>query len=152
ALCLSAVSVFGVAPPAKTPAEWLKLIDQLGDDNTRAAAQKKLEALGEDVLPALRRASKSHDDVDVRLRAVLVVAAIDKKTYREVRAYEGHTDGPIAFALSPDGKKMVSGCWGNLTEHVARIWDVKSGKELLQLKGHTSGVVCFAWSKDGKHV
>jgi hypothetical protein len=78
------------APPARTPPEWLALIDQLGDDDTHAAAQKKLEALGEAALPALRRAARSHDDADVRLRASVLAAAIEKKVYGEVRRFAGH--------------------------------------------------------------
>jgi hypothetical protein len=41
------------APPAKVPAEWHKLIEQLADDDAgvRKAAEKKLAALGEDALP-----------------------------------------------------------------------------------------------------
>src|SRR5262249_61868512 len=65
-------ALFAAAPPAKVPDQWVKLIDQLGDDDTREAAAKKLTALGEDVLPALRRAAKEHDDPDVRLRAVVL--------------------------------------------------------------------------------
>ena len=46
------------APPAKVPAAWRKLIDQLGDDDAdvRKGAEKALAALGEDVAPTLRRA------------------------------------------------------------------------------------------------
>src|SRR3954453_17734105 len=91
--CLSAFALFAAAPPAKEPAEWHKLIEQLGDDDARAAAAKKLEAIGEDVLPALHRAAKGHDDVDVRLRAAVLIAAIEKKLYGEVRQFTGHAEG-----------------------------------------------------------
>jgi hypothetical protein len=86
-LCLALSAAFAAAPPAKVPAEWLALIDQLGDDDSKIqdSASKKLEALGEDVLPALRRAAKAHDDVDARLRCKLLVTAIEKNEYREVR-------------------------------------------------------------------
>src|SRR5262245_51736280 len=59
---LLVLSAFAAAPPAKVPAEWLKWIDQLGDDDekTRKAAEKELATLGEDVLPALRRARRDH--------------------------------------------------------------------------------------------
>src|SRR4051794_30635742 len=77
---LLVLSAFAAAPPAKVPAEWLKFIDQLGDDDekTRQAAEKELASLGEDVLPALRRAHRGHADPDVRLTAGLLVAAIEK--------------------------------------------------------------------------
>src|SRR4051812_45050469 len=112
--CLAAVAAFAAAPPAPVPAEWLKLIDQLGDDDadTRKSAEKELTELGEGVLPALRKAGEGHADVDVRLRATAIAAALEKQLYGEVRRFTGHADGHVWFSLSPDGKKMVSGCWG----------------------------------------
>src|SRR5262249_54816723 len=125
------------APPARVPPDAQELIDRLGDDDekVRDEAAKKLEALGEDVVPALRGAAKEHKDVDVRLRAGVLAAAMEKKLYGEVRKFVGHGEGMIAFALSPNKKKMVSGCWaGSKPDHAARIWDVQTGKELSQLK------------------
>src|SRR5262249_26965119 len=133
---------------------WLKLIDDLGDDDAdvRKDAAKKLDGLGEGVVPALRRAGRSHPDVDVRLRAGVVAAGIEGRLYREVRSFQGHGTEGSAFALSPDGKRMVSGCWGDLSERVARVWDVETGKELFQLKGHDSCLSCVAFSPDGRRI
>src|SRR5262249_24047873 len=100
-LLLCATFAHAAAPPAKAPAEWLAWIDDLGDEQKRDAAVKKLEALGEDVLPALRRAGREHADPDVRLRAVFTASVIEKKVYGEVRRYAGHTAGGGGFALSP---------------------------------------------------
>src|SRR5262249_15438076 len=100
----------------------------------------------------LRRAARTHSDIDVRLRAAVVADAIEKTLYGEVRKFEGHKEGVLAFALSPDGKKMVSGAWQNGTDHVARVWDLESGKELLQLKGQKGSVGGVAWSRDGKRI
>jgi hypothetical protein len=100
--CLFAVTTFGAAPPAKVPAEWLKLIDQLGDEDEAACqrAEKKLAALGEDALPALRRASKTHADADVRLRGVVLASEIEKVTYSEVRCFDGcNANSTVTFAL-----------------------------------------------------
>src|SRR3954465_6720819 len=90
--CLSAFVALAAAPPARVPPEWLKLIDQLGDDDEdrQKEAEKKLDALGEDVIPVLRRAAKGHDDVDVRLRAAVVAAAIQKRLFGEIHVFEGH--------------------------------------------------------------
>src|SRR5262245_1640468 len=96
---------FAAAPPPKVPAEWLKLIDQLGDDDddVRAAAAKKLDAIGEDVVPALRQASRALADVDARLRAGVVADAIEKRLYGEERVFEGHTWWVFRVAVTPDG-------------------------------------------------
>src|SRR5262249_43197081 len=90
-LCLSAAAAFAAAPPAKVPAAWLELIGRLGgDQDTRRSAGKKLIDLGEDVIGPLRRAAMTHADVDVRLRAGVLAAAIEKKLYGEVRRFTGH--------------------------------------------------------------
>src|SRR5262245_12707767 len=88
--CL-AVAAFAAAPPARTPAQWLKWIDQLGDDDddVRKKAEKKLDELGEGVQPALEKAAKKHADADVRLRAALLVAAIDKRVCGEEMEFSG---------------------------------------------------------------
>jgi WD40 repeat protein len=149
---LSLAVCFAAAPPAKVPAEWLKLIDQLGEEEAdrRTAAEKALTALGEDVLPPLRRAAKGHADADVRLRAVLVVAAIEKEEYREVRRFVGHTNGVHCLALSPDGKQLFSGSWYGNRQPNAFVWDVASGKEVRRLKEHDFGIHAADWSSDGK--
>src|SRR5262249_3976125 len=76
----------GAAPPPRTPPEVKKLITDLGDDDVdvRKSAAKKLERLGRVALPELRRASKEHADADVRLRAVVVAAAIERKLFGPV--------------------------------------------------------------------
>jgi len=150
--CLSA-GAFAAAPPAKAPAAWLKLIDQLGDqdDAVRESAEVKLRELGEDVLPALRRARRDHADADVRLRATVLAAAIEKSPSGPVRRFRTHEYGVVSFALSPDGKRLVTGTWKG-RDNVARVWDVETGKEVLQLKGHTDRLYCVDWSKDGKSI
>src|SRR4051812_44104661 len=114
-LCLSAVAAFAAAPPPPKmgPAQRAKLIERLGDeeDAVRRAAAKQLEALGEGALPALRCAARGHDDADVRLRATLLVRAIEARLYQQPLTFEGHTDGVVAVAVSPDGKRVVSGSW-----------------------------------------
>src|SRR5947207_15883976 len=94
-------------------------------------SEKILSALVEAVLPALRGAGKAHADVDVRLRAASIAAALEKELYGEVRRFTGHAEGFIWFALSPDGKRMISGCWGGQVDYVARVWEVGTGKELM---------------------
>src|SRR5262245_56648155 len=57
------------------------------------------------------------------------------------RVFRGHTDGVIAVALSPDGKRALLGavCYGP-RDTVARLWDTATGREVRRLEGHTDGV------------
>src|SRR5262249_25927201 len=139
ATCLAA----DPAPPAAASPAVLKLIEQLGseDYDTRKAAENTLTEMGEGVVDALRAAGKSHADVDVRLRALVIAAAIEKGLATEVRRFEGHADGIIVLALSPDGKRLASASSQSGSEHVARIWDLATGKEVFQLKGHTGSIL-----------
>src|SRR5262249_6571663 len=121
--CLTGAA-FAAAPPAKVPAAWLKLIDQLGDDDDDAPneAEKTLTDLGEDVLAALRAAGRTHKDVDVRLRALVIAAAITKKMHAVVTVMEGHTESVLVLAVSPDGKRVASGATGSRDgDHAIRV-------------------------------
>src|SRR4051794_9600065 len=106
------------APPAQAPAEWLKWIDQLGEDETHADAEKKLSELGEEALPTLRRAAKGHSDADVRLRAGLIASALEKKLFGEVRRYQA-SGWVCRCAVTPDGKKVVC------TSDYVRVYDLE---------------------------
>jgi RNA polymerase sigma factor (sigma-70 family) len=68
-----------------------------------------------------------------------------------VRRFEGHTDGVMVVAFSPDGKRVLSGgvCYGD-RDPTVRLWDVSSGKELMKLEGHTEGVYSLAFLPGGK--
>src|SRR6476620_6300917 len=96
-LMLSGASMLALAaaPPRPNPSLVNKLIDKLGDDDedVRKVASKKLKELGEDVVPLPRKASKAHSDVDVRLRVMIVVSAIEKDLYGEASRIVGSADG-----------------------------------------------------------
>jgi WD40 repeat protein len=135
------------APPPGVPVEVRKLIADLGDDDedVRKAAARKLEGMGEDVLDALRGAAKKHADVDARLRAAVIAAAIEKKLYGEVRCFKGHQGWVFRLVLTPDGKHVIS-CGDYL-----RVWEVATGKEVRRF---SPGV--WGWglsvSRDGKRL
>ncbi|KAG2737707.1 WD40 repeat-like protein [Suillus brevipes Sb2] len=53
-----------------------------------------------------------------------------------------------SIALSPDGKKVVSGGW----DGAVRLWDIETCKVVTKWTGHTVGVECVRWSRDGRRV
>src|SRR5262249_3947713 len=59
-----------------------------------------------------------------------VVRLWDTGTGQEVRSFTGHQGGVDKVALSPDGKLLASGGWG---DHTLRLWDVAGGGELLKI-------------------
>jgi hypothetical protein len=67
---------------------------------------------------------------------------------RELRVLEGHHGPVYAVAISPDGRKLVSG--GGETALV--LWDARAGKELRRLEGHGGRVWAVAFSPDGRRV
>src|SRR5437879_282663 len=101
-LVLPFVPVGAAAPPAGPSAAQVgRLIEQLGDDEfaRREAATARLKEIGEPVLAALRKAASS-PDLEIRVRATRVIQAITARL--QIRRFEGHTDGVIAVALSPN--------------------------------------------------
>jgi tRNA A-37 threonylcarbamoyl transferase component Bud32 len=61
----------------------------------------------------------------------------------------GHTDIVYSVAFSPDGKRILTGCWDN----TAKVWDTETGTEILALKGNPlHRVLSVAFSPDGKRI
>ncbi|KIK40862.1 hypothetical protein CY34DRAFT_806792 [Suillus luteus UH-Slu-Lm8-n1] len=52
------------------------------------------------------------------------------------------------IALSPDGKKVVSGS----RDGAVRLWDIDTGKVISKWMGHTGEVKSVCWSRDGQRV
>jgi WD40 repeat protein len=69
-------------------------------------------------------------------------------TITPVRVLEGHTSWIDPVAITPDGKRIVSGS----EDRTIRIWDIDSGKCLTTLKGHTSVVRAIAVTSNGKRI
>jgi len=60
----------------------------------------------------------------------------------------GHAGQVRSVAVSPDGKRIVTGSW----DQTAKVWDAETGQEVLTLQGHTAWVWSVAFSPDGKRI
>lgn len=144
------------APVVPTAPAVAKLVDQLGDDDpdVRGDAEKKLVALGDDAVPALRVASKMHPEIDVRLRVLVVLRAIRSAAWGPVKALGpgaalkaypfggGYWLNRVRF--SNDGKYAVA-AGGALI-----LYEIATGKEVgrvLEVGGARPGLDL---SSDGK--
>ena len=65
-----------------------------------------------------------------------------------VRFLQGHDDGVVAVAFSPDGARLLTAS----RDRSARLWDVASGSELRRFEGHWGGVHHVAFAPDGKRI
>jgi WD40 repeat protein len=67
---------------------------------------------------------------------------------KQVRAFEGHTGGVLAVALSPDDARAVTGG----QDGTVRLWDVSTGQALRVFKGAAGMVTGVAFAPDGRHL
>jgi WD40 repeat protein len=145
-------------PPAaaakKEATRIAELIDQLADNKfaRREAASKELAAIGEPAWAALVKVVAGTPDLEVRGRARRLLATIGKRAFVEVRRFTGHSDGVLTVAVSPDGRRALSGSWQGETDTFVRLWDVATANELRRLEGHTRGITAVAFSPDGKRA
>jgi len=69
----------------------------------------------------------------------------DRLTDRRLRGIGKHDSVIQATAISPDGRRVVSGD----IKGVLKVWDSAGGKELATLTGHTSEIYAIAYHPDG---
>jgi formylglycine-generating enzyme required for sulfatase activity/tRNA A-37 threonylcarbamoyl transferase component Bud32 len=66
----------------------------------------------------------------------------------EVRRFLGRSTGPIAVALSADGRRLLSGT----PDQALRVWDVETGQEVRRLTAHGQVIWWVAISPDGRRA
>jgi WD40 repeat protein/serine/threonine protein kinase len=66
---------------------------------------------------------------------------------QSVMTLRGHRDEVTAMAISPEGKRIVSG-----SDETIKIWDFTTGAELMTLRGHNDWISSIAFSPDGKYI
>ncbi len=129
------------------PAAVGKLVEQLGHDEyaRRQEASRQLQEMGPAVVPVLERVSRTHADPDVRLRAALVVRAIAREVWQEVRRIDGQPGYWLnRVVFTPDGRQAVAAGGAVI------VYDLDKGKEVrrsLEVQGARQGL---ALSRDGK--
>ena len=63
---------------------------------------------------------------------------------------QGHVGRVYAVAFSPDGTRLVSGCFQ--ADNTARVWNVATGELVATCTAHNACVVSVVFSPDGKCV
>lgn len=59
-----------------------------------------------------------------------------------------HRTGVECFALSPDGRYVLSGS----EDHTAILWEFSTGRKIRDFRGHTKEVTSVAFSPDGRQA
>ena len=77
---------------------------------------------------------------------------IEKYVNSRKKPLEGHPESVFSVALSPDGKRIVSGGYGVLNNLI--LWDISDRNAIAYkpLKGHPDDVNSVAFSPDGKSI
>lgn len=78
-----------------------------------------------------------------------VIHVWDLTTNKEApRRFEGHQGRIPAMAISPDGRRLLTG--GD--DRTVKLWDAQTGKMIHSFAGHTDTITCVAFSPDGRRA
>jgi WD40 repeat protein len=72
----------------------------------------------------------------------------DLEPAKVVHTLDGHSETVFDVAMTPDGRRAVTGS----VDTLVKVWDVKSGGESRTLRGHTDAVTAVAITPDGRLV
>jgi WD40 repeat protein len=72
----------------------------------------------------------------------------DLTTGKEIRRFEGHTRDVRRVAISPDGKRLLSGSF----DGTMRLWDLQTDKEIRRFDGPGHFVEAVGFTPDGKRA
>ncbi len=141
------LTVLCVCAQDSNRAEIDRLVPLLGSTKfaERDAAERRLEAIGEPALPALRRAMKDSGSPEIRRRAGELVEKI--LTRRILHGPNRPKTDILSLTFTTDGKRVLSGSTQVL------VWDIASRKNLHQLKPKTNNdryVHALAVTPDGR--
>ncbi len=79
------------------------------------------------------------------------LSAYKTRTGKEIQKYEGHTGEVWAVAVSPDGKKIVSGS----DDQTVRVWSLETGENLLTIfvgSDEDGDEEWVAWTRSGYYT
>ncbi|MBC1276869.1 hypothetical protein GNF10_13055, partial [Nostoc sp. UCD121] len=66
-----------------------------------------------------------------------------------MRSLDAHSDGVTSIAISPDGKRIVT---GGISTPTMKVWDLRTFLMLKGESGHTQPVETVAISSDGRLI
>jgi WD40 repeat protein len=149
-LLLLSLSLGAVPALAELPPEEIeRTIRQLGDTSyeRREAASRRLEELGLEAWPALRRTLARPGDAEMRTRCARLLDEGAQRLFGPLPGLSGHNQPINALAMSADGKRLLSGS----DDATLRLWNPTNSEQLAQVQEKGGAAVwAVAVAPDGK--
>ncbi|MHC4426413.1 MAG: protein kinase domain-containing protein [Planctomycetota bacterium] len=129
-------------------------------ENAEKAAEEKSEELRRTLyVNSIQLADAKYREANIRrVRELLDACPEDLRGWEWYRlrhisdlsrmTLRGHKEHVNSVALSPDGKRIISGS----NDKTIKVWDAETDTELMTLRGHSNKVWSVAFSPDGKRI